>query len=367
MTATEEAHRGRMMAEVFQLFTGQWLPYLVYTTVKLDILEVMPFEKTSSSSMIAEKLKLNPEYTYRLMRSVATAGILEEESKDEFKITEKGKLLRKDGQPSLRDCILLEVSPEHRRSWIHLPTVVKNGPGTTGCMEEYGRGPFEMLESNKEYGQVFNGAMTAYSDMENAMVLKSFDFSPYKTMMDIGGGHGMLLSKIALDNPQMMGYVMDLDHVVKGSTLIKEMGLSDRISLIPGDFFTGLGLKSCDLYLMKHIIHDWSDESCLLILKNILKVSKKSSKLLICDFMVAEPHEASTGAELFDMHMMVMTTGKERTATQMSTLLSEAGWNLLSTIRTPNPQFVIHEATPEIESLNPLYRTNVPTNSEPKP
>lgn len=89
MTAGEEAKKGQMIAEVFQLFTGQWLPYLVYTTIKLDILEVMPLEKTMRSSLIAEKLKLNQEYTYRLMRSVTTAGILEEGSNQEFRITLK--------------------------------------------------------------------------------------------------------------------------------------------------------------------------------------------------------------------------------------------------------------------------------------
>jgi hypothetical protein len=182
--------------------------------------------------------------------------------------------------------------------------------------------------------------------MENDLVRSCYDFSGYSTVMDVGGGHGMLLASIAKDYPKLSGKVLDLESVVEGSTIVKDLKLSDRLELVPGDFFTGQGLSSCDLYLMKHIIHDWDDESCIKMLKNLRNVSKKTSKILVCDFLVAEPGSQSTGAELCDIHMMVMTTGKERTQKEMKDLMLKAGWNLTKTINTPNPMFALYEAEP---------------------
>jgi predicted transcriptional regulator len=142
------------------------MPLAVYAAVKLDILEIMPLSQTINSGAIADQLSLNAEYTYRLMRAVCAAGILMEKSHDQFSITEKGCLLRSDGQPSLRNSVLLEVGPVHVRSWTHLSNVIKNGPPVNGVKEEYGCDTFVgLLESNAEYAQVFNGAMTSYSNV----------------------------------------------------------------------------------------------------------------------------------------------------------------------------------------------------------
>ena len=139
----------------------------------------------------------------------------------------------------------------------------------------------------------FNNAMTNISAKTIPVVLEAYDFSGIETLVDVGGGHGFLISQILKHYPNMQGLLFDMPHVIEGANArIQRLGLTSRLQTCPCDFFESIPAGG-DAYIMQHIIHDWDDAKCHIILKNIHKAlaGKKNGKLIILDSIVKADSE----------------------------------------------------------------------------
>src|SRR5581483_2901478 len=201
------------------------------------------------------------------------------------------------------------------------------------------------LGHNAEAGQVFNAAMTALgAAAENPAVIAAYDFSGVGRVIDIGGGHGSLLTSILTAYPRVKGVLFDQPAVIESArSQIQEAGVADRCELVGGDFFDAVP-PGGDVYLLKRIIHDWDDERSVAILKHCRRAMGAEGKLLVVEAVLPPGDEPSPG-KLVDVVMLTILTGRERTAAEYGTLYEAAGFDLTRILPTASPMSII-EGTP---------------------
>ena len=111
------------------------------------------------------------------------------------------------------------------------------------------------------------------------------------------------------------------------------MGVNGRCSYVSGDMFnsSNIQLPSSDAYIMKMILHDWSDEECIKILSNIHRSSPEHARLFIAEHLIPGPNIPHF-SKLFDIHMMCAASGRERTVNEYSSLLEGSGCKYVQTL-----------------------------------
>ena len=322
---------------------GRWKSQILYTGVKLGIFDCIT-SHVKSASNVANELGLDDKLAYRLLRALSSMGFLKEEPASHgFSITSQGELLRKDHSQTLRDVILLEEGPEHYAIWKYLPTMIKDGKQNS-FVREFGCKLFEYRDRNPDYAEVFNQAMSSYSSTQTGWVLEAldkYDFSDIHHICDIGGGTGHLLGNLLAKYPHMKGTVLELESVISKKELLlaPKLKVSERCFYVAGNMFCSNNnsqLPSADAYIMKMILHDWSDEECVEILSNIYGSSPRHARLFIAEHLVPSPNIPHF-SKLFDIHMMCVASGKERSIDEYSSLLEQSGWKYIHT-HHPNQQ-----------------------------
>ena len=209
----------------------------------------------------------------------------------------------------------------------------------------YGVDSWEYVGRDPELNANFNDYMTANTISQTAAVVSSYDFSGIGTLVDVGGGHGALISAILHANPQLRGILCDAPHVVAGARPVLEAaGISDRCEIVPCDFFSSVP-SGGDAYLLKLIIHDWDDEQALAILKTCRRAMSKNSRLLLIENVIPPGNDPHPG-KMTDLHMLIVYGGRERTEAEFRTLLGEAGFKLTKIVPT-HAQLSIIEGVPE--------------------
>ena len=331
------SYYNRYYEKTADMIFGRWRSQILYTGVKLGVFDYVTSDIKNTSD-ITNELGLDDKLAYRLLRALASMGFLQEEpNRSGFSITPQGELLRKDHPQTLRGVILLEEGPEHYAIWKHLPTMIMEGK-QNAFVREFGCKLFEYRDRNPDYAQVFNQAMSSYSSAQTTWVLEAFDnydFSNIRHICDIGGGTGHLLGNLLLKYPHIKGTVLELESVIskKESLLASKLGVSERCSYVSGDMFSSSTsqVPSADAYIMKMILHDWSDEECVKILSNIHRSSPEYARLFIAEHLIPGPNIPHF-SKLFDIHMMCVASGKERTVDEYSTLLEQSGWKYVQTL-----------------------------------
>jgi hypothetical protein len=193
---------------------------------------------------------------------------------------------------------------------------------------------FEYMKRDQDFAAIFNGAMTEGSVRMAGEIVATYDFSRFRTIVDVGGGQGWLLSKILVKTPGAQGILFDLDHVIEAARpVVAESGVADRCTLVPGSFFESIP-PGGDAYIMKWIMHDWDDGDATRILRNVRAVIPADGSLIVFDRVMPERIAAGDpvlqNATLADLNMLVNASGRERTEAEFRTLLSGAGFRLVS-------------------------------------
>jgi SAM-dependent methyltransferase len=193
---------------------------------------------------------------------------------------------------------------------------------------------FEYFAKMPEAAATFDAAMTSISTFESKAVLAAYDFSGIGTLVDVAGGHGLLITSILKANRKMRGILFDLPHVTAGApALLQASGIADRCRIVSGDFFASIPVGA-DAHIMKHIIHDWDDERAIQILTNCHRALRPGGKVLIVDAVIPPGNGAHFG-KLLDLEMLVLTPrGRERTRAEFQDLLHRSGFRLRRIVPT---------------------------------
>lgn len=302
-----------------------------------DLLESGP----KSASELAPQIGADPDALYRLMRATAAAGVLAERPDGTFEQTPMSDLLRSNAHLSFRAAAMMATEEWQLRGCECLDYCVRSGK--QALERVYGKPIFEYLSENAGAAAVFQGAMTALSVVEAPAVVDAYDFSGIGSIVDVGGGHGLLLATILTRYPGMRGTLYDRPQVIDGAKSGPLPALLDRCTLTSGDMFASVP-AGADAYIMKYIIHDWPDELCLKILRACRRGVIPSGKLLIVDSVIKPGNELDWG-KVLDLEMLMFPGGRERTEAQFSDLLAASGWRVNRVIPTACPLSIV-EAFP---------------------
>lgn len=291
---------------------------------------------------LAELTQTHAPSLYRLLRALASAEVFAEQADGRFGLTPIGELLRTGVPHSQRGVADYCGSEWSWKPWGDLLGSVRTG--RTAFDHVYGEPVFDYLGKHPDESAVFNEGMTGFSTAAAQAVVQTYDFSVFRTIVDIGGGHGALLTAILNQHPGLQGIVFDSPDVVAGAVSpLTEAGLAHRCQVQGGDFFQAVPTGG-DCYIMKHIIHDWNDDRAQRILQNCRAAISANGKLLITE-MVIPPGNTPAIGKWLDLEMLVVASGKERTEAEYRTLLANAGFQLTRIIPTSAPVSVI-EAIP---------------------
>jgi hypothetical protein len=323
-------------AVLTQMIFGKWVAMALSVAAKLRLADALASGPQPVADL-AEKTGTHPPSLYRVLRALASVGVFAEDADGRFRQTPLSEVLRSDVPGSMRAVADYCGADWSWRPWGRLLDSVRTGK--TAFDEVFGEQAFEYLAKHPDESAVFNEGMTGFSMQESPAVAEAYDFSPFGTVVDVGGGHGHLLCTILKKYPGPKGVVFDSPHVAEGATpRIAEAGLADRCRAEGGDFFKAV--PPGDAYVMKHIIHDWPDDRSTMILRNCRKAANSGAKLILVE-MVIPPGNGPSPGKLLDLEMLVIASGKERTEAEYAELLAGAGWRLTRVVPTRSPTSVI--------------------------
>ncbi len=328
-------------AQLMEMIIGHWVTAAIYAAARLKLADALASGPRTSDELAAE-VGAHPKATYRLLRALASLGIFEERWDREFALTELGHLLRTDHPQSMRDVALFQGAPPHWQGWGNFLHSVQTGDSAFAHV--HGKGFFDYCQTDAEFSAAFNGAMTGMSAANAEAVSQAYDFAGIRHLADVGGGHGLLLTRILQDHSHLRGTVVDLPHVVTGAApIIAAAGLRDRCGTHAADFFKD-PLPSADAYIAKHIIHDWDDEHSIRILQNMRDNLEPGGRVLLVEAVITPGNERSM-AKLMDLEMLHATHGgRERTREEFAELFAAAGLQLKQVVKTPSLSCIIEAA-----------------------
>ena len=329
-------------AVLTQIAFGAMMTQALYVAAKLGIADLIA-AKPQTISDLASATRTHERALYRVLRSLASIGVFTEVEPKVFGLTPLGEPLRSDAPNSMRSGAIFMGEEWHWRVWGNMLYSVQTGKPAWGHV--HGAEVFDYFADHPQEAEIFNRAMTDMSVGTAPAIVEAYDFSPVSTLVDIAGGHGFLLSQVLKANPGMKGVLFDVEPVIAGAgALLEREGVAERVEKVAGDFFAEVP-RGADAYMMKHIIHDWDDERCLTILRNINAAMNAEGRVLIIEVVVPEGNEPHY-SKLLDLEMLASPGGAERTAEEYRELLAAAGFRLTRIVPTKSP-FSIIEAVRE--------------------
>ncbi len=323
--------------QLIQMGTGGAVANVVHIAAKLGLADRLA-DGPKSAAELAGPMALHAPSLHRLMRTMASLGLLTEGDAQSFSLTKLGEALKTEAPGSARATLLMTGSSWVGSSFANLLYSLQTG--RPGFEKAQGMPLFDYLARHPEDASVFSDAMVGLHGAEPPAVAAAYDFSPFGTVVDVGGASGNMLAAILKRHSEPRGLLFDRPHVVVDAPkLLQANGVMDRVTVEAGDFFQTVP-SGGDAYILSHILHDWDDEQCLRILDQCRKAMRPDSRLLIVE-MVLPPGDAPHPGKILDMVMLVLVGGLERTEAEYRHLLDRAGLRLSRVVPTQSPVSVV--------------------------
>jgi hypothetical protein len=323
-------------ATLMQLLFGKQITYSIAAVARLGVADHMSALPVSIE-LLAEKTDAHTPSLYRVMRMLASVGVFRQTER-QFALTPVGELLRTDQKNSVRYRAMLRGEEWTTRAYEHFADCVRTG--SDGVTKAYGKNLFELLAERPAQADVFHRAMTDSSAVSSQAILEAYDFSGIGKMADVGGGHGSFLASILRQYPRIRGVLYDLPEVLATIPPNQFADCEGRVHLEAGSFFARAP-EGCDAYALKHILHNWSDDDCVKILRLLREQLPAHGRVLICEMLI-QSGPAPTPAKMLDIEMLLLTVGgKERSSEEFRDLLASAGLRMGCIVPTPSPLCVV--------------------------
>jgi len=299
----------------------------IYIAAKYRLIDAIGSGQKSVGDLAAET-GLNAEALGRICRLLAAIGVLEETGDNSFRTTEVAQPLSSRDGSSLRDYIMVYHELVYK-AFEHIPHTVETG--TPSWAHVFGKPIFETIEADPDIASLFHAGLRSRASAEMPALLKAFDFSNVKHVTDVGGGNGNLLSAILSSHPHLNGTLFDVAPAIEAAKAGKG-GPLPRCELTIGDFFQSVP-KGADVYIMKFVLHDWSDDESVKILQNCRAAMSPTSKLWVIEGIMGDKNSL-TNMNYIDLNMMVSAGGQERSRREYSEIFSRANLQLIEVIPT---------------------------------
>ena len=310
-------------AQVRRILSGVRLSQAVSVAASLAIPDLLA-DGPRTADDIAATVGTDANTTYRLLRTLAAGGVLHESEERSFSLTDLGVALRSKVAGSVRDQAILFGKPYVLAAWGNLEHSIRTGENAFTALN--GEDVWTWRSRDPEEVSAFNRAMASASAAVGPALATAYDFDTIETLADIGGGSGTLLASVLVAHPRLRGILFDQPAVVaEAAPILAREGVADRTEVVGGDFFASV--PAADAYVMKAILHDWSDTDSVRILRTIRSAARPNTPLLVVERVLGGPNDDLDG-KLMDLHMLVMPGGLERTLDEWRDLFAAGGWTL---------------------------------------
>ncbi|MFJ4713591.1 methyltransferase [Streptomyces sp. NPDC088785] len=317
-----DAHPARRVVDIL---TGAWQAQALHAAATLRIPDHLHAGHTTTAAL-ADATGCDKDAVERLMRLLTAMELFDGSGDAGYRLTEAGDLLRSDHERSMRDMAVV-YGQEFHRAWGSVVDAVRTG--TSGFEHAFGTPLRAHLAADPEAASRFQRAMNA-GNVFFQDVAAAHDFSGARTVVDVAGGAGSLLSAVLTVHPQLHGVLFDLPHVVPvaEAALGRALG-ADRYEIVAGDVFETVP-GGADVYLLSRVLQDWDDAHCLRMLSVLRAAMPPSGRLLIVERVIPDPDEqdAPLLPLLWDLHLLMAAGGRERTLAGYRALFSGAGLRL---------------------------------------
>jgi O-methyltransferase domain/Dimerisation domain len=328
-------------AQLMQMAMGFTAPFLLRAAAQLCLADHL-IDGPKTAEQLAKITNAHAPALYRLLRTLASIGIFTEDKEHRFSLTALAEPLRSNTPGSVRTSILSVTGDLFITPWSKILYSVQTGQPSFD--HHFGKPFFDHITDNPEEAAMFSDLLIGLNSGDTTAVAASYDFSTCKHIADVGGATGHMLTTVLGSHPRPCGTVFDLPHNQSAATeLIQSRGMADRVTFTGGSFFDGVP-SGCDLYILSHVIHDWSEEQCLTILANCYRGMSPGSRLLIIESILPEGNIFHP-AKVLDITMLTLTLGQERSEAEYRALLEKANFRLTRVIPTNSPVSIV-EAVP---------------------
>ena len=318
---------------MMEMIIGAWRAQGIAVAAELKVADALA-DGPLAADELARRVGADPDALARLMRALIGEGIFTRRGDGRFALNALGETLRSDAGLSMAGMARMVGHPAYREHWSGLCDAVRTGEAAPPKLR--GMSAWDYLGENPEFGAVFNNAMTSVSEMAIDPVVAAYDFAPYRTIIDVGGGYGRLLAAIVAATPGAQGVLYDLPQVVEGAPdLLKSHGVADRVRVVGGSFLDAVP-EGGDAYVLKNVIHDWADADAVEILGKVREAAHTGSTLLLVEFVIPD-HDRQFIGKWADMEMLVQLAARERTAAEYRKLYEQAGFQLTRVVPTAGP------------------------------
>ncbi|MEU2241086.1 methyltransferase [Streptomyces sp. NPDC018338] len=320
---------------IVRLAFGSMAAQTLRAAVRLRVMELVG-EAPRPAADVAADAGAEPQPMTRLLRALAGLGLLREHAPDFFSVTPAGALLAPGRPDSLASFVGMFTEPAIVRAWEHLDGSVRTGEVAFDAV--FGTDFFSHLAQHPYLSTEFNSAMSQAVSETAAALPYAFDFGRFTRVTDVGGGEGTLLAGVLAAHPGLTGTLFDTaEGLAEAPRTMERHGLKGRCSLVAGDFFRSVP-EGSDLYLMKSVLHDWTDDQAVTILSHCRAVLPPGGLVLIVEPVLPEVVDTSAEADvtdggvtyLSDLNMLVNVGGRERTRKDFEELCHRAGLSLTS-------------------------------------
>jgi hypothetical protein len=337
MTTTASSMSAITPAEqIRQMLAGHVIAQCLHAIAYLGIADLIANGHSAIDELAAATGTHAPSL-HRMLRTMASMGVLTEAVDGEFGLTPLGATLRSDAPDSLRDQALFETSPCIWASWNHLLDSLRSGRPSFASVNS--RPLFNYLAEQPELGTIFNRFMTAQSKSQNAAITASYDFSWADTVVDVGGGHGATLAAVLTRYPTLKGVLIDLPEVVANVSLLETSKFPDRCQVIGGNALEAVPTGG-DIYMIKRVMMGFSDDDARTILRNCRAAMRADSRVIAIDPMLpngTEPHYN----RLTDLLMLLVPGGRCRSEAEFGALFDAAELSVTRVIGTGTSNFIL--------------------------
>jgi hypothetical protein len=320
--------------ELMQIMGAAWLSKSVSVAARLGIADVLE-EGPLTPEEIAARTDCDADAMLRLMRVLSACRIFRSEPDGRFANAEMSQLLRSGHPASLRHfCIL--AGEEYYEAWGALLHTIRTGQ--SGFVHEFGGSLYDHLERNADAAQVYDRAMEDLSRPVGGLLAQAFDFRPVRTLVDVGGGSGVLVREVMKLHADLRAIVVDREDVCRRAAACIGDEFGGRLTFQPGDFFVQVP-AGADAYLLKNVLHNWNEESCARILgtvRNAMTASRpngeRAPRLFVIEPLV-EPDDESPRKRVHALFQIVVCQDgtRERTEAQMRAMVADAGFAVTGT------------------------------------
>ena len=326
-------------AQLMQIAMGYTSTFLLRAAAQMRLADHLA-DGPKTADQLAALTNTHSPALYRVLRTLASLGIFSEDEAHQFSLSPLAEPLRSNVPGSVRTSILSITGDIFVVPWSKLLYSVQTGQPS---FDNHYRRPLLRPHVRTCPKKPLCSAISSSASIarDAPAVAAAYDFSTFTNIADIGGSTGHMLATVLASHPGPRGTLCDLPHIEAGaSELIRSRGLADRVTLLfPDSFFESIP-SGCDLYMLSHVIHDWSEDQCLTILANCHRAMSPGSRLLIIEMVLSEGNAFHPG-KVLDITMLTLAGGQERTEPEYRALLEKANFKLTRVIPTNSPVSIV--------------------------